>query len=85
MWNVETKVIPAVTRLNGTISRSCRKYLNNVTGKHEIQDIQKTAIFFSAHIREFRKVLMQNQTLYHGKSLHVPRIITAKYQRHHIP
>jgi hypothetical protein len=65
MWTVETTVIPVITRVTGTISRSFRKYLNHVTGKHEIQEIQKTAIFCSARI--FRKVPMQNQKLYHGK------------------
>jgi hypothetical protein len=56
MWNVKTNVIPVMIRATGTISKSFRKYLNNVPGKHEIKELQKTAILGTAHI--FRKVLM---------------------------
>jgi len=34
----------------GTISKSLRKYLCNIPGKHEIRELQKTAIFGTAHI-----------------------------------
>jgi len=33
-WNVKTKVIPVIIGATGTISKSCRKYLSNITGKH---------------------------------------------------
>ena len=33
-----------------TISESFRKYLNNIWGKHEIKEVQKTAILFTAHM-----------------------------------
>jgi len=32
MWNVKTKVIPTGT--TGTISKSFRKYVSNIPGKH---------------------------------------------------
>jgi hypothetical protein len=56
MWNVKTNVIPIITGATGTISKSFRKYLSNVPGKHEIKEIQKTAILGAAHT--LRKVLM---------------------------
>jgi hypothetical protein len=56
MWNVETKVISVITRATGTISKSFRKYLSNVPGKHEIKELQKTAILGTAHT--LYKVLM---------------------------
>jgi hypothetical protein len=56
MWNVETNVIPVIIGATGTISKSFRKYLSNVPGKHEIDELQKTAILGTAHI--IQKVLM---------------------------
>jgi hypothetical protein len=56
VWNVETKVIPVITGATGTISKSFRKYLSNVPGKHEVKELQKTAILGTAHI--LWKVLM---------------------------
>jgi hypothetical protein len=43
----------------GTISESFRKYLSNIRGKHEIKELQKTAILGRAHIRVLQNVLMQ--------------------------
>ena len=56
MWNVKTKVIPVITGATGTISKSFRKYVSNIPGKHEVQELQKTAILGTALI--LRKVLM---------------------------
>ena len=56
MWNVKTKVIPVIIGANGTISKSFRKYVSNIPGKHEVKELQKTAIFGTAHI--LRKVLI---------------------------
>ena len=55
MWNVKTKVIPAITGATGTISKSFRKYVNNIPANHEVKELQKTAILGTAHI--LRKVL----------------------------
>jgi hypothetical protein len=41
---VETKVIPVIIGATGTMSKSFRKYLNNVPGKHDIKEPQHTAI-----------------------------------------
>jgi len=40
----------------GTISKSFRKYVSNIAGKHKVKKLQKTAILATAHI--LRKVLM---------------------------
>jgi len=56
MWNVKSKVIPVIIRATGTISKSFRKYVSNIPGKHEVKELQKTAILGTAHI--LRKVLM---------------------------
>ena len=37
MWNLETNVISVIIGATGTISKSLRKYLSNVPGKHEIK------------------------------------------------
>jgi len=56
MWNVKTKVIPVIIRLTGTISKLFRKHVSNIPGKHEVKEIQETAILGTAHM--LRKVLM---------------------------
>ena len=56
MWNVKTKVIPLIIGATGTISKLFRKYVSNIPGKHEVKELQKTAILGTAHI--LRKVLM---------------------------
>jgi hypothetical protein len=56
MWNVKTIMIPVIIGATGTIPKSFRKYLSNVAGKHEIKELQKTAMLGTAHI--LRKVLI---------------------------
>jgi len=50
MWNVKAILISAITGATGIFSKSLRKYLSNITGKHEIKEQQKTAILGTAHI-----------------------------------
>jgi hypothetical protein len=56
MWNVKTKVMPVIIGATGSISKSIRKYLSIVLGKHEVKELQKTAILSTAHIP--RELLM---------------------------
>jgi len=56
MWNVKAKVIPVIIGATGTISKSLKKYMSNIPGKHEVKELQKTAILGTAFI--LRKVLM---------------------------
>jgi hypothetical protein len=48
--------MPITIRVTGTISKSLRHYLSKILGKHEIKEIQITAILGTAHIPQ--KVLM---------------------------
>jgi len=34
MWNIKTMVIPVIIGVTGTISKSFRKYVSNIPGKH---------------------------------------------------
>jgi hypothetical protein len=56
MWNIKTKVAPVIIGATGTISKSFRKYLSSVPGKHDIKELQKAAILDTAHT--LREVLM---------------------------
>jgi len=56
MWNVKTKVIPIKIGAIRTISKSFRKYVSNIPGKHGVMELQKTAILGTALI--LREVLM---------------------------
>jgi hypothetical protein len=55
MWNVKTRVIPGIIGATGTISKLFRKYVSNISGNHEVRELQKTAILGTTHI--IRKVL----------------------------
>jgi hypothetical protein len=48
--------MPVITGATGTISKSFRKYLSSVPGKHDVKELQKTAVLGTAHT--LRKVLM---------------------------
>jgi hypothetical protein len=56
MWNIKTTVIPVIKGATETISKSFRKYLSNIPGKHNIKELQKTAILGTAHM--FWKLLL---------------------------
>ena len=49
-WKLKTKMLPVIREKTGTILKSVRKYLRNVRGKHDIKELQKTAIFGAAQI-----------------------------------
>jgi hypothetical protein len=51
MWNVKAEVIPILTGVNETISKSFRKYPSNIPRKH-IKQLQTTAVLGNAHILE---------------------------------
>jgi hypothetical protein len=55
MWTVKTRVIPVIIGATGTNSKSFRKHVSNIPGKHDVKELQKTAILGTAHIP--RKVL----------------------------
>ena len=49
MWNVKANVILAIIGATGTTSKSLRQYLSNIQGKHEVRELQKTAILCTTH------------------------------------
>jgi hypothetical protein len=55
MWNVKAKVVTVIIGATWTISKSFGKYVGNISGNHNVRDLQKTAILGTAH--SFRKVL----------------------------
>ena len=50
------KVITSIIEVTATISKSLRQYQSNIPGKHKSKELQKTAIFCTAHI--LQKALM---------------------------
>jgi hypothetical protein len=60
VWNVTTKAIPVVIGATGTVSKSFRKYLNDIPEKHEFKKLQKTSILGTAHT--VQNVLIQGDT-----------------------
>jgi hypothetical protein len=40
MWSVKTKLIQVTVEATGNISILFRKYLSNITGKHDIKGLQ---------------------------------------------
>jgi len=49
MWTVNTKVITVVTGATGTTSKSLSWYLSNISGRHKIKKLKKTATLGTAH------------------------------------
>jgi hypothetical protein len=55
MWNLKYMIIPIIIGATGIITRSLRKNLEAVPGKHSINSLKKTAILGTSHI--IQKVL----------------------------
>jgi hypothetical protein len=55
MWNVKCTIIRVIIGAVGIVTRSLRKNLEAVPGKHSTDSLQKTAILVISHI--IRKVL----------------------------
>jgi len=49
MWNVKTKVIPVITGATGTVSKSFRKYVSNIPGKHEVTRNSRKQPYWAFH------------------------------------
>ena len=50
MWNLKCTIIPIIIGATGIVTRSVRKNLEAVPGKHSIDSLQKTAILGTSHI-----------------------------------
>jgi len=55
MWNLKCTIIPVITGATRTVTRSLRKNLETVPGKHSTDSLQKTATLRTSHV--IRKVL----------------------------
>jgi len=61
MRNVTAQVIPVITGVSGTTSKSPTQYLSNIPGKHEIKKLQKNNnIGHCTHTAESVNVKVQN-------------------------
>jgi hypothetical protein len=40
MWNIKTRAIPVIIGMNGTISKSFRKYVSTIPGNHEVKELR---------------------------------------------
>jgi hypothetical protein len=50
MWNLKCTIIPVITGATGIITKSLRKNLEAIPGKHSTDSFQKTAILGTSHI-----------------------------------
>ena len=68
-----------------TISKSLRQYPSSIPEKHEIRQLQKTAILATAH--KLREVSVQKyKTYFTGEiTLHVAHVVNTEQLVHYIP
>jgi hypothetical protein len=59
MWSLKTRVIPVIVGATGTISKSFRKYVSSIPGKHEVRELQKTDIGHCTYTSESANVKAQ--------------------------
>jgi len=50
MWNLKCTIAPVIIGASGIVTRSLRKNLEAVPGKHSIGPLQKTAVLGTSHI-----------------------------------
>jgi hypothetical protein len=74
-------MLPVIKWATGTYSKSFRKYISNISGKHEFREVQtkKTSVLDITYIHTYilQKALMLNCKTYvtSGKTLDVARIV----------
>jgi hypothetical protein len=55
MWNLKCTIIPVIIGATGIVTKSLRKNLEAIPGKHLIDSLKQTAVLGTSHI--IRKVL----------------------------
>jgi len=50
IWNLKCTIIPVIIGATGIVTRSFKKNLEAVPGRHSIDSLQKTAILGTSHI-----------------------------------
>jgi hypothetical protein len=69
-------------RGTGTMSKSFRKYLSNIPGKHEIKKLQETVILGTAHVRG--KVLKHTCEIFNmGNNITCAKRVTEEQLQHY--
>jgi len=59
MWNLKCAIVPVIIGATGIVTRSLRKNLEAVPGKHSIDSLQKTAILGTSHnLRVFERQIL---------------------------
>jgi hypothetical protein len=78
-------VFPVVIGVTGIISKLLRQYLSNVPGKHEIKELQKTAILCTVH--KMREVLIQQHKTYCTSeiTLHLAQTVNREQLQQCVP
>jgi hypothetical protein len=80
MWTVKAKVMPLIIVATGTISKSFRKYPNNIRGNHGKYyqgTTENSHIGHCTHTAESTDVKVQNFSSWEI-TLHVPYIVTTE-------
>ena len=49
-WNLKSTIVPVIIGATGIATRSLRKNLEAIPGKHSIDSLQKTAILGTSHV-----------------------------------
>jgi len=60
MWAVKARVIPVIIGAPRAISRSFIKYLSNIPEKHEIKELETTAVLGTTYPLEDTNLKVQN-------------------------
>ena len=50
MWNLKCTIVPVIIGATGIVTRSLKKNLESIPGKHSIDSLQKTAILGTSHM-----------------------------------
>ena len=56
MWNKKVQVIPIIIGATGIVEKGIQSYLQKIPGKHNLYNLETSAILGNAHI--LRKVLL---------------------------
>jgi len=57
MWKMKCSIIPLIIGATGIVTRSLRKDLEAIPGRHSIDSLQKTTILGTSHV--IRKLLQR--------------------------
>jgi len=50
MWNLKCTIVPVIIGATGIVTRSLKKNLETIPGKHTVDSLQKTAVLGISHL-----------------------------------